>query len=117
MNGVIVNAVAVLAGTFAALLFGGIIPNRLRATAFSGIGLATTVIGPVMAIGGLTDLAGSRLGAYAPLVLVGSFVPGAMVGSERKNWSSDHRPNCRRPSNRIVRYRCMAVLITDRPHV
>ncbi|MHB8770940.1 MAG: DUF554 domain-containing protein [Syntrophales bacterium] len=80
MNGVIVNVAAVLAGTVIGLLFGGIIPQRLRSTAFSGIGLATTVIGAMMAIGGLTDLAGSRLGAYAPLVLVGSLVLGAIAG-------------------------------------
>ena len=80
MNGVIVNVVAVLAGTFVGLLFGGIIPERMRSTAFSGIGLATTVIGAMMAIGGLTDLAGSHLGDYAPLVLVGSLVMGAIVG-------------------------------------
>ena len=80
MNGVIVNVVAVLAGTFAGLLFGGVIPDRMRSTAFSGIGLATIVIGAMMAIGGLTDLAGSHLGLYAPLVLVGSLVLGAIVG-------------------------------------
>jgi uncharacterized protein len=80
MNGVIVNAVAVLAGTFVGLLFGGVIPERMRSTAFSGIGLATIVLGAMMAIGGLTDLAGSHLGGYAPLVLVASLVLGALVG-------------------------------------
>lgn len=80
MNGVIVNVAAVIAGTVVGLLFGGIIPDRMRSTAFSGIGLATTVIGAMMAIGGLTDLAGSHLGDYAPLVLVGSLVLGAIVG-------------------------------------
>lgn len=80
MNGVIVNVVAVLTGTFFGLLFGRIIPDRMRSTAFSGIGLATTVIGAMMAIGGLTDLAGSHLGDYAALVLVGSLVLGAIVG-------------------------------------
>ena len=36
MNGVIVNVVAVLTGTFFGLLFGRIIPDRMRSTAFSG---------------------------------------------------------------------------------
>jgi uncharacterized protein len=80
MSGVIVNVIAVLAGTFAGLLFGGVIPDRMRSTAFSGIGLATTVIGAAMAIGGLADLAGSHLGVYSPLVLVASLVLGAIVG-------------------------------------
>jgi len=38
MNGVIVNTVAVLAGTFVGLLCGGIIPKRMRSTAFSDQG-------------------------------------------------------------------------------
>ncbi len=80
MNGVIVNVVAILAGTFVGLLFGGVIPQRMRSTAFSGIGLATTVIGAMMAIGGLADLARSHLGDYAPLVLVASLVLGAIIG-------------------------------------
>lgn len=80
MNGVIVNVLAVLLGTAVGLAFGGVIPERMRTTAFSGIGLATTVIGATMAIGGLIDLGASHLGAYAPLVLVGSLVIGAIVG-------------------------------------
>ncbi|HAR97820.1 MAG TPA: DUF554 domain-containing protein [Syntrophus sp. (in: bacteria)] len=80
MNGVIVNVVAVLTGTCIGLLFRRAIPDRMRATAFSGIGLATAVIGAMMAIGGLTDLAESRLKDYAPLVLVGSLVLGAIAG-------------------------------------
>lgn len=80
MNGVIVNVIAILAGTFIGLLFGGVIPDRMRSTAFTGIGLATTVIGAMMAIGGVADLAGSPIGGYAPLVLVGSLVLGAIAG-------------------------------------
>lgn len=80
MNGVIVNVVAILAGTFIGLLFGGVIPDRMRSTAFTGIGLATTIIGAMMAIGGVADLAGSAVGGYAPLVLVGSLVLGAIAG-------------------------------------
>jgi len=34
MNGVIVNVVAVLTGTFFGLLFGRIIPDRMRSTAW-----------------------------------------------------------------------------------
>ncbi|MCK9230369.1 MAG: DUF554 domain-containing protein [Syntrophales bacterium] len=80
MSGVIINVIAVLAGTFIGLLFGGIIPDRMRSTAFTGIGLATTVIGAMMAIDGIADLTGSSMGGYAPLVLVGSLVLGALAG-------------------------------------
>ena len=72
MNGVIVNVVAVLAGTFVGFLFGGLIPEHMRSIASGGSGLATSVTGAMMARGGRRDLAGSHLGDSAPLVLVGS---------------------------------------------
>ena len=78
--GVVVNVVAVIAGTVVGLLFGGLITDRLRATAFKAIGLSTIVIGAGMAIGGLSDLGKSAMGDYAPLVLVGSLVVGGLIG-------------------------------------
>jgi len=78
--GVIVNVAAIVAGTIIGLLFGGLITERLRATAFKAIGLSTIVIGAGMAIGGLTDLGRSAMGDYAPLVLVGSLVVGGLLG-------------------------------------
>lgn len=78
--GVMVNVAAVIAGTIIGLLFGGLITERLRATAFKAIGLSTIVIGAGMAIGGLTDLGKSAMGDYAPLVLVGSLVVGGLLG-------------------------------------
>ncbi len=78
--GVIVNVVAVLAGTAVGLIFGRLIADRFRLIAFAGIGLSTIVIGASMSIGGLGDLSAGTLGAYAALVLVGSLVVGALVG-------------------------------------
>ncbi|MDF1541866.1 MAG: DUF554 domain-containing protein [Anaerosomatales bacterium] len=78
--GVIVNVVAVLAGTAVGLLFGRLIAERFRLIAFAGIGLATMVIGASMSLGGLADLSASELGAYASLVLVGSLVLGSLAG-------------------------------------
>ena len=78
--GVIVNVAAVLAGTAVGLLFGRLIAERFRLIAFSGIGLATMVIGASMSLGGMADLSASELGSYAALVLVGALVVGALVG-------------------------------------
>ena len=43
--GVFVNVVAIIIGTAIGLVFGGIIPERVRDTAFRAIGLATFIIG------------------------------------------------------------------------
>lgn len=78
--GVIVNVVAVLAGTAVGLGFGKLIGERFRQIAFAAIGIAVTVIGISMAIGGLGDLGRSSLGDYAALVLVGALVIGSLLG-------------------------------------
>ncbi len=78
--GVLVNVVAIIIGTVIGLLFGGLITERLRQTAFKAIGLSTIIIGAGMAIGGLNDLGKSHMGDYAPLVLVGSLVVGGLIG-------------------------------------
>ena len=78
--GVMVNVVAILVGTVIGLLFGGLIPERLRETAFRAIGLSTFIIGAGMAIGGLNALGKSEMGDYAPLVLVGALVLGGIIG-------------------------------------
>ena len=79
-TGVAANVLAVLAGTVVGLLFGGLISDRLRRTAFTAIGLSIIVIGGGMAIGGLTDLGRSHIGEFAPLVLVVSLVLGGLTG-------------------------------------
>jgi uncharacterized membrane protein YqgA involved in biofilm formation len=79
-SGVIVNVVAVLAGSAVGLLFGRVISERFRTIAFSAIGLAVIVIGAVISIGGLADLGDTHLGDYAALVLVGSLVVGSLLG-------------------------------------
>lgn len=78
--GVIVNIVAVLAGTAIGLVFGRMISERFRTIAFSAIGLAVMVIGASIALSGLGDLAGTRLGDYSALVLVGALVVGSLLG-------------------------------------
>jgi uncharacterized membrane protein YqgA involved in biofilm formation len=78
--GVIANVLTILVGTGIGLAFGGFIPERMRETAFKAIGLSTIVIGAAMAIGGLTTLGTTRLGNYAPLLLVGALVVGAIIG-------------------------------------
>lgn len=78
--GVIVNVVAVLAGTALGLVFGKLISERFRSIAFSAIGLAVMVIGIVIALGGLADLGDAHLGDYAALVLVGALVVGSLLG-------------------------------------
>jgi uncharacterized protein len=78
--GVIVNVVTILVGTTIGLLFGRLIPERMRETAFKAIGLSTIVIGASMSIGGLAALGRTRLGQFAPLVLVAALVLGAIIG-------------------------------------
>ncbi|MDO8879461.1 MAG: DUF554 domain-containing protein [Coriobacteriia bacterium] len=78
--GVIVNVVAVLAGTVVGLVFGKLISERFRTIAFAAIGLAVMVIGIAMALGGLSALGETHLGDYAALVLVGALVVGSLVG-------------------------------------
>lgn len=79
-SGVVVNIIAVLAGTVVGLLFGRLIKERFRLISFSAIGMAVIVIGASMAIGGLGDLGETHLGDYAALVLVGSLVIGSLTG-------------------------------------
>jgi len=78
--GVIVNVLAVLVGSTIGLLFGRLIAERFRTIAFSGIGLATIVIGASMSLAGMADLATDGMGPYAALVLVGALVVGALIG-------------------------------------
>lgn len=80
--GVAFNIGAVLAGTVVGLMFGGLIPDRMRETAFRAIGLSTLIIGIGMSIGGMGDLGGAKgvLGKFAALVFVGSLVLGAIIG-------------------------------------
>lgn len=80
MLGVLVNVAAIIAGTAVGLVFGGLINDKLRDIAFRGVGLAVLVIGVSMSLGGLADLGDSRLGDFAPLVLVGALVVGGIIG-------------------------------------
>ncbi len=80
--GVVANVVAVFVGTAIGLVFGGLIPERMRETTFRAIGIAVLVIGFGMSIGGIGDMgqAAGVLGRYSALVFVGSLVIGALIG-------------------------------------
>lgn len=80
--GVIANVATVLVGTVVGLLFGGLIPERMRETTFRAIGVSTLILGIGMSIGGLADMGGAKgaLGQYSALVFVGSLVFGALIG-------------------------------------
>lgn len=80
MSGVSLNVITILVGTAIGLAFGKAIPDRFRSIAFTAIGLSTTVIGASMSIGGLAAMGKTQMGSYAPLVLVGSLVIGALLG-------------------------------------
>ena len=80
MSGVVVNVIAVIAGTAAGLVFGRFIHDRFRSIAFKAIGISTTIIGASMSIGGLAAMGKTRMGDYAPLVLVGSLAVGSLLG-------------------------------------
>jgi len=80
VSGVVLNVITIVVGTAIGLVFGKAIPDRFRTIAFTAIGLSTTVIGASMSIGGLAEMGRSRMGSYAPLVLVGSLVIGSLLG-------------------------------------
>lgn len=80
MSGVLLNVITIVVGTAAGLAFGKAIHDRFRSIAFKAIGLSTFIIGLSMAIGGLANMQKTRMGDYAPLVLVGSLVVGSLLG-------------------------------------
>lgn len=80
MSGVLVNVIAIVLGTAAGLMFGKAIHERFRSIAFKAIGLSTFIIGASMAISGLSKMGQTKMGDYAPLVLVGSLALGSLLG-------------------------------------
>ena len=83
--GTLVNVGAVVAGSAAGVLFGKLIPERIRATAMSAIGLAVFGLGLQMAIDPRIDPA--RVGWTGalpyhanPLVVIGGLVLGGVAG-------------------------------------
>ncbi|MCM2332556.1 MAG: DUF554 domain-containing protein [Anaeromyxobacteraceae bacterium] len=83
--GTLVNAAAVVGGSAVGLLFGRIIPARVRATAMSAIGLAVLGLGLQMAIDPRLDPA--KVGWTGPLpyhpnplVVIGGLVVGGIIG-------------------------------------
>jgi len=87
MNGIgtLVNAAAVIGGSAVGLLFGRVIPARVRATAMAAIGLAVLGLGLQMAIDPRLDPA--KVGWTGPLpyhpnplVVIGGLVVGGIIG-------------------------------------
>jgi uncharacterized membrane protein YqgA involved in biofilm formation len=85
MTGTLVNVLAVLVGTAIGLGFGRLIPERIRSISMQAIGLAVLGIGLQMAIDPRIDPAAlNYAGALPyhpnPLVIVGSFIIGSIIG-------------------------------------
>lgn len=83
--GSLVNAGAVVAGTALGLVFGRVIPERVRATVMGAIGLAVFALGMQMAIAPRVDAArlhytGSLPYVPNPLVVIGGLVLGGVAG-------------------------------------
>jgi uncharacterized protein len=83
--GTIVNVGAILGGTALGLVFGRMIPARVRATAMSAIGLAVLGVGLQMAIDPRVDVsklahAGTPPYHANPLVVIGGLVVGGIIG-------------------------------------
>ena len=80
VSGVVLNVITIVVGCALGLMFGKAIHDRFRSIAFKAIGLSTFIIGASMAIGGLGKMGQTKMGDYAPLVLVGSLVVGSLLG-------------------------------------
>jgi uncharacterized membrane protein YqgA involved in biofilm formation len=85
LKGTLVNVVAVLAGTGLGLLFGRLIPDRIRTIAMTAIGLATFGVGLQMAIDPRVDpgqlhYTGALPYHPNPLVIIGGLVIGGVIG-------------------------------------
>lgn len=83
--GTMVNVVAVLAGTAAGLLFGRLVPERVRTTAMAAIGLCVIGVGLQMALDPRIDpakvnWAGPLPYHPNPLVIIGGLVLGGIAG-------------------------------------
>src|SRR5512139_1584722 len=83
--GTLVNAGAIAAGTGIGLLFGRLIPDRVRTTAMAAIGLSVLGVGLQMALDPRVDatkLAHAGAGPFHPnpLVVIGGLVVGGIVG-------------------------------------
>ena len=85
MAGTFVNIVAILVGTAIGLLFGRLVPERVRSIAMTAIGLATFGVGLQMAIDPRIDATALHYTGALPyhpnaLVVIGGLVIGGMIG-------------------------------------
>ena len=82
--GTLVNALAILAGSAVGLLFGRIIPERIRKTTMTALGLTTFFLGLQMALDPRVSQAKLAAGAAPyhpnPLVIIGGLVIGSILG-------------------------------------
>jgi uncharacterized membrane protein YqgA involved in biofilm formation len=80
MTGVLLNIVTVLVGTATGLLFGRLIPERLRQIVFYALGSCTIGFGAITTVDGYHQLSATQVGSFSALVLVISLVAGALTG-------------------------------------
>ncbi len=73
MTGTLINVVAILAGSFLGLAFGKVIPERMRETVISGLGLFTILIGVQM-----------FLETQNALIVLGGLLAGGLIGEALK---------------------------------
>ena len=80
--GVIVNAIAVVIGSFIGVTVGGAIPVKMRDGVVKAVGLSVLAIGLAGALFGLAEVGtyDGILGDYGALVFVGSMVLGVVIG-------------------------------------
>jgi uncharacterized membrane protein YqgA involved in biofilm formation len=80
LSGVVLNILTVIAGTALGLLFGRLIPERFRQIVFYALGSCTIGFGAITTVSGYGELASTRVGSFAPLILVASLVVGSLTG-------------------------------------
>jgi uncharacterized membrane protein YqgA involved in biofilm formation len=100
MKGTLVNVIAIIAGTGVGLLFGRLIPERVRNIAMTAIGLAVIGVGLQMAIDPRIDPAGLHYAGALPyhpnpLIVILGMVVGGIIGElaqlEKRLESFGHR--------------------------
>jgi uncharacterized membrane protein YqgA involved in biofilm formation len=100
MKGTLVNVIAIIAGTGVGLLFGRLIPERVRNIAMTAIGLAVIGVGLQMAIDPRIDPAGLHYTGRLPyhpnsLIVILGLVIGGIIGEllqiEKRLESFGHR--------------------------
>lgn len=100
MNGTLINAAAVIAGSILGLIFGSRLPDRIRQTLVAGLGLFTGIIGiklfgssenVLIVLGSLLlgGIVGELLGIQDKLTNLGGWIEGKIAGVSKKDTDSN----------------------------